>query len=60
MAKLFNRFGKMQRTANINDEGIGLGLEIVTKIVHEAGGEVQVKSPGIGFGSSFTFSMRLP
>ena len=27
--KLFNRFGKLHRTAEMNNEGIGLGLTIV-------------------------------
>ena len=27
--KLFNRFGKLHRTAEMNHEGIGLGLTIV-------------------------------
>ena len=31
--KLFTRFGKLQRTAEMNNEGIGLGLTIVKKIV---------------------------
>ena len=30
---LFTRFGKMHRTARINDDGIGLGLTIVKTIV---------------------------
>ena len=38
--KLFNRFGKLHKTAALTDEGTGLGLEIVSKIVHAAGGEV--------------------
>ena len=29
MAALFTRFGKLQRTADMNNEGIGLGLTIV-------------------------------
>lgn len=29
MPKLFTRFGKLLRTASINHEGIGLGLNIV-------------------------------
>ena len=33
MSLLFTRFGKLQRTAAINDEGIGLGLNIVKQIV---------------------------
>ena len=28
-SKLFCKFGKLQRTANLNNEGIGLGLTIV-------------------------------
>ena len=32
-SKLFTRFGKLQRTASVNDDGIGLGLTIVKKIV---------------------------
>ncbi len=57
MAKLFSRFGKLQRTAAINSEGIGLGLTIVQQIVKAAKGSVHVDSPGIGHGSTFTFTM---
>ena len=31
--KLFSRFGKLHRTAELNNEGIGLGLTIVKQIV---------------------------
>ena len=31
--KLFTRFGKLQRTASMNNDGIGLGLTIVKQIV---------------------------
>ena len=31
--KLFTRFGKLQRTAEMNHEGIGLGLTIVKQLV---------------------------
>ena len=31
--KLFTEFGKLQKTADINAEGIGLGLTIVKQIV---------------------------
>ena len=30
---LFSKFGKLQRTAEMNSEGIGLGLTIVKQIV---------------------------
>lgn len=29
LPRLFNRFGKLQRTAELNNEGIGLGLTLV-------------------------------
>ena len=33
MSKLFSMFGKLRRTAEINDEGIGMGLMICEKLV---------------------------
>ena len=59
MASLFNRFGKLQRTAKLNNEGIGLGLTIVQQIVESANGTVKVESPGVGQGSTFKFSMQM-
>ena len=44
---LFNKFGKLQRTAAMNDAGIGLGLTIVKQIVECAGGKIQASSPGL-------------
>ena len=51
--KLFTRFGKLQRTSEMNSEGIGLGLTIVKRIVESSGGQVSVFSPGLGEGSTF-------
>ena len=45
--KLFTRFGKLQRTALINSEGIGLGLTLVKQIVQTGGGVVGVESKGV-------------
>ena len=59
MNKLFTRFGKLQRTASINSEGIGLGLTIVQQIVESAGGAITVTSPGVGYGSTFTFTLPM-
>lgn len=40
MSKLFTRFGKLERTAAQNSEGIGLGLTIVKQIVQKSGGAI--------------------
>ena len=54
---LFSKFSKLQKTASINDTGIGLGLTIVKQIVEKCKGKVDVYSPGIGKGSTFYFNM---
>ena len=59
MPKLFTRFGKLKRTADLNSDGLGLGLTIVKQIVDLAGGEVTVHSDGLGQGSTFVFTMKL-
>ena len=57
--KLFTRFGKLQRTAMMNSNGIGLGLNMVRQIVELSGGQVGVESKGVGHGSTFAFSMNM-
>ena len=57
--KLFTRFGKLQRTAEMNHEGIGLGLTIVKQIVELNQGEISVHSDGTGLGSTFCFTMQM-
>jgi len=56
---LFRRFGKLQRTADINQEGIGLGLTICKELCTKNGGQISVESQGEGLGSTFTFSMKM-
>ena len=58
-SKLFSRFGKLARTQNVNQEGIGLGLTIVKSIVEASGGKVKLYSAGVNKGSTFQFSMRM-
>ena len=57
--KLFTRFGKLHRTAKTNDEGIGLGLKIVSMIIEACSGSVSVKSDGPGKGSCFTLMIPM-
>ena len=57
--KLFTHFGKLDRTAEINHEGIGLGLIIVKKIIESVGGTITVFSDGIDYGSLFKFVIPL-
>ena len=56
---LFSRFGKLQRTAALNNDGIGLGLMIVKQIIEQSGGSICVESNGVDTGSLFIFSMKL-
>ena len=58
-AKLFSRFGKLLRTAEMNHEGIGLGLTIVKEIVNRCDGLIDMFSNGEGQGCTFRFSMRM-
>ena len=60
IGKLFSRFGKLHRTAELNSEGIGLGLTIVKQIVEESKGGISVYSEGQDKGSTFSFSMNMP
>ena len=57
--KLCNKFGKLFRTAELNHEGIGLGLMISKQIIEKNAGELDIFSNGINLGSVFTFSMKM-
>ena len=59
LPKLFSKFGKLHRTADMNHEGIGLGLTIVKQIVEKSDGHITAESEGIGKGSLFIFSMKM-
>ena len=59
MPLLFSRFGKLHRTAELNNEGIGLGLTIVKQIVEASGGSIIAESGGPNRGSCFIFSMQM-
>ena len=46
ICKLFSLFGKLQRTSQMNSEGIGMGLMICKELVNMNGGEINVHSEG--------------
>ena len=59
LPKLFSKFGRLYRTANQNNDGIGLGLTMVKQIILKNGGTIMARSKGLGQGSTFIFSMRM-
>ena len=59
MSHLFKRYGKLNRTAQLNKEGLGLGLTIVQEIVEAGNGRITVESDGINRGTCFKFTMIL-
>ena len=58
-SQIFNKFGKLMRTAAINSDGIGLGLTISKSLVEANGGELRVASRGVDKGSRFMFAINM-
>ena len=59
MDELFSLFGKLKRTAELNSEGIGMGLMICQNLVQMNQGKITVHSEGEDQGSRFTFTMKM-
>lgn len=55
---VFDAFRQADSSTSRSTGGLGLGLSIVTKLVHLLGGTVRADSAGIGQGATFT--VRLP
>ena len=58
MKKLFQLYGFIKTTQEVNTRGIGLGLHICRKIVRQLGGEITCKSEWRK-GSTFVFIVAL-
>ena len=59
LEKIFTLFSKVLRTVDINEEGIGMGLNICQKILQSCQGHIEVYSEGENKGSTFMFSMKM-
>ena len=58
VARLFTRFGKLDRHARAGHGGTGLGLYISKSLVEAMGGGIAVRSRP-GWGSIFSFTLPL-
>ena len=57
MQKLFQEFGKLERTTVANDDGIGFGLAICKYLVEANNGQIEIHSDGLNTGCAVRFSM---
>ena len=53
--RLFKAFESLERTREMNLEGIGMGLAICKKILSQCGGSIEVYSEGEDKGTTFLF-----
>ncbi|MGH2842345.1 MAG: hybrid sensor histidine kinase/response regulator, partial [Solirubrobacteraceae bacterium] len=58
LPRIFDLFVQSDRTLDRSQDGLGVGLAIVKRLVVMHNGEITVQSPGAGRGS--TFEIRLP
>ena len=56
--KLFKLYGQIKNNKGLNENGSGLGLVIIQKIITQFGGTIEYESK-YGEGSIFTFTFKL-
>lgn len=56
LSRIFEQFYQVESSPH-KREGLGLGLSIAKEIITAHGGEIGVKSPGLGKGSTFYFTL---
>jgi CheY-like chemotaxis protein len=59
ISKLFQKFYRVEDSDRRTIKGTGLGLAICQKIVTSHGGRVWAESPGLGKGSTFSFTLPI-
>jgi len=59
LPRVFEMYGQGTATAVRNKPGLGIGLALVRQITELHGGTVEVSSPGVGQGSTFTLCLPL-
>lgn len=57
--RILREFGRLEREAERREQGIGLGLAIVQRILHSMGSALEVESAA-GKGATFGFHLTLP
>ena len=57
--RLFQLFERLERTADLDTDGMGMGLKYCQKIIKNNGGSINVFSQGENKGSTFMFSMKM-
>jgi signal transduction histidine kinase len=59
LGRVFDMFSQVDHTHGRGQGGLGIGLHIVKYLVEMHHGRIEVRSPGLGFGSSFTVHLPL-
>lgn len=57
---LFQKFVRGEGVAQLNTEGVGLGLYVAKQIVAHHNGTIWADSDGPGKGSTFSFALKIP
>jgi signal transduction histidine kinase len=56
---MFTKFFRTDKAKRTDTEGMGVGLYLSKEIMHRLGGEIFVKSEGLGHGSTFTVKVPI-